>query len=181
MPAAPANSHRSPSGRASFLGFTLYRARLFREALQEAQGAITLDPNSAPANWFLGHTLEGLKRFPEAVTVFAHAAEISGGACFYVSALARASVKAGDHQRASDILVSLTQKAVENYVSPLDLAIAHAAVGDTNAALDYLEAACQQRVMRITELPMPSFDELRPHPRFQAILTAMKLQPTAAG
>ena len=167
-------------GPASFLGFTLYRARRFSEALRESQGALTLDPNSPIANWFLGHALEALGRFPEAVTVFAHAAEKSHDACFYLSTLARASVAAGDTQSASDILARLTAAAAERYVSPFDLAIACLAVGQTDAALDHFDAACRQRVMRLTELPMPSFDAIRPHPRVQAILAAMKLQSEPA-
>ena len=98
---------------------------------------------------------------------------------FYLSALARASVKAGDRQHACDILDRLSQMAVDSYVSPFDFAIVHAALDDISAALDHLEAACQQRIMRLIELPMPAFDELRPCHRVQAILTAMKLHPPA--
>ena len=162
-------------GPASFLGFTLYRARRFREALQEAESAVTVDPNSPIANWFLGHVLEAHRRFPEALAAFAHAAEKSSGACFYLSALARASAKAGDTPRAAAILADLVQSAAERYVSPFDLAIACLAAGQTDAALGHLEAALTQRIMRVTELPMPTFDDLRPHPRLQAILAAMRL------
>lgn len=98
----------------------------------------------------------------------------------YLSALARASAKAGDAPRAAAILGRLTATAAERYVSPFDLAIASLAVGQTEAALDHLDAAHQQRVMRLTELPMPTFDAIRAHPRVAAILSAMKLQPEPA-
>ncbi|HLJ79543.1 MAG TPA: tetratricopeptide repeat protein [Acidobacteriaceae bacterium] len=167
-------------GPAAFAGFTCFRARRFRQALQEAESAVTLDPNSPIANWFLGHVLEALDRFPEAAGVFSRAADQAHGAPMYLSALARASAKAGDTQRASAILATLTQTAAERYVSPLDLAIVALALGQTNAALDHLDAARQQRVMRLTELPMPTFDAIRPHPRVAALLAAMKLIPEPA-
>jgi DNA-binding winged helix-turn-helix (wHTH) protein/Tfp pilus assembly protein PilF len=164
---------------ASFLGFTLYRARRFREALKEAECAVTLDPNSPIANWFLGHAREAIERFPEALAAFAHAAEKSQDASFYLSALARVSVKAGDRRRSSAILAHLAERAAESYVSPLDLAIVEASLGRTDEALEHFETAFEQRVMRLTELPMHSFDAIRSHPRVQAILAAMKLQPTS--
>lgn len=167
-------------GPAAFAGFTCFRARRFRQALQEAESAVTLAPNSPIANWFLGHVLEALNRLPEAVNVFARAADQAHGAPMYASALARAAARSGDTQRACGILAALNGSAAERYVSPVDLAIVHAALGQTDAALDHLERAREQRVMRLTELPMPTFDELRPHPRVAAILSAMKLQPEAA-
>ena len=167
-------------GPAAFVGYTCVRARRFRQALQEAESAVTLDPNSPIANWFLGHALECIGRLPEAVTVYARAADQARNAPMYLSALARASAKAGEVQRAREILARLTATAAERYVSPLDLAIASLAVGQTDDALDHLDVACRQRVMRLTELPMPTFDAIRAHPRVAAILAAMKLQPEAA-
>jgi len=74
--------------------------------------------------------------------------------------------QAGDRQTASDILSRLRRTAQSEYVSPLDLCVAHSGLGDVEGALDCLGQAVEQRVMRVTELGMPLFDPLRSEPRF---------------
>jgi hypothetical protein len=58
----------------------------------------------------------------------------------------------------------------------VDLAIVSAALGQPDAAFDYLETAARERVMRLTELTMPMFDSLRNQTRFDALLTTLALQ-----
>ena len=53
--------------------------------------------------------------------------------------------------------------------TPLDLSIASLGAGDKDRALSYLERAADERVMRVTELNMATFDELRVEPRFAKI------------
>lgn len=168
-------------GPAAFVGFTCFRARDFRRALREAESAVTLDPSSPIANWFLGHVLEALGRFAEAAGTLSLAAEQAHGSPMYESALARAFARAGQTKRAAEMLARLSQTAAERYVSPLDLATVYMALGRVKDALDHLDEAREQRVMRLTELPMPTFDGIRSHPRAAAILDAMKLPGAAAG
>ena len=76
----------------------------------------------------------------------------------------------GQHEEARQILDRLTQMAGERYVSAYYFAEIHAALGERNAALDSLEAACEERpVMMISLRTNPKFDRLRAEPRFRAL------------
>jgi DNA-binding winged helix-turn-helix (wHTH) protein/Flp pilus assembly protein TadD len=163
-------------GATGFVGFTYFRARRYQEALGESQSALTLEPNSPIANWFHGQVLAVLNRFPEAEQAFSKAVEMSQAAPMYLSALGYVHALAGDRESASEILVRLQRRSLERYVSPVDLAIVSAALGQPDAAFDYLETAARERVMRLTELTMPMFDSLRNQTRFDALLTTLALQ-----
>src|SRR5438477_5030413 len=57
------------------------------------------------------------------------------------------------------------------FVWPMGLAMAHAHLGDTGVALDYLERAYDERVGWMLLAPRePAFDILRDEPRFQALM-----------
>ena len=76
------------------------------------------------------------------------------------------------------LLSALVDRAQHDYVSPYDLAVAFSGIGDRASALDYLEQAVEQRVMRILGVGDPEFDDLRADPRFTR-LTARLCLPSA--
>lgn len=162
-------------GPACFVGFTCFRARNYREALREAESSMTLEPDSPIANWFFGHVLTGVNRFPDAANAFANAVHYSQGASMHLAALAYACAASGDSTRASEILLTLERRALERYVSPLDLAIASMGLGRIEAAFENLSTAVEERVMRLTELRLPMFDVLRADARYQALLARIGL------
>ena len=162
-------------GPSSFVGFTYFRAGRSREALRESEAALTLDPNSPIANWFLGEVLAGLHRFAEAANAFSVAVQHSRGTSMYLATLAYALAMSGESARAAEILGSLQRMASERYVSPLDLAIVTMALGQFDAAFGHLETAVEQRVMRLTELRMPMFGALRSDSRYRGLLARIGL------
>jgi hypothetical protein len=63
-------------------------------------------------------------------------------------------------------------------VSPLEFALAHAGLGDTDAALAALERAYDERVSdfaRVKLLPWP--DSVRTDPRFARLLAQINVKP----
>lgn len=162
-------------GPASFVGFTLLRARRYREAVRESEYALTLEPNSPIANWFTGLALTAGKRFGEAEKAFSAAVEHSHGASMYLAALGYMCGVSGETARAAEILARLEQRAEERYVSPLDPGIVCIGLGRMDAAFQHLGAALEQRVMRLTELGMPMFDQLRGDARYKAIAAGVGL------
>jgi hypothetical protein len=83
--------------------------------------------------------------------------------------------RAGDRSGAETILHELTRLAQSSYVSPYDLALCYAGLEHTHTALDYLERAYEERVMRIIAIGDPEFDGLRQEPRFVAIVEGLRL------
>lgn len=89
--------------------------------------------------------------------------------------LSYARARAGDRAGALRLLSELIERPRNDYVSPYDLAIAFAGIGDHDAALDHLELAFSQRVMRIVGLGDPEFDGRRAEPRYRRLLERLRL------
>lgn len=155
-------------------GLILYRARRYGEAIGQCRKALEIDPNYANALWFMAWSLEQLDKLNEVIATLEQAVAISG-ASHYLALLARGYALIGQRRRALDILAELTASATERYVSPLDLAIVHAALGDLAAAFGHLEEAYRQKVWRIVELTLPMFDHLRCDPRWENLVRKIGL------
>ncbi len=157
---------------AGFVAFTLYRARRFAEALGEAEKAMSVNPSSAVANWFLA--LIQLQRgdYAGAEGALAAAIQESQGGAMFVATLGHALGRAGKRDAALEVARTLERRSAEQYVSPLDLCVAFAGF-DGQTALAWLEKAVAERVMRITELEMPLFDNLRERKRFRDLSAAL--------
>ena len=153
------------AGIAGFVGFTYYRARMYDEALRQAQKTLDLGPPAPIVSWFLGHIYAARREYAPAQAALSTAAEQTHGNAMYLAMLGYVYGCAGDGRTASEIVGRL-RSAEAGYVSPLDLCIAQIGLGDLDGALDDLGHAVDQRVMRVTELAMPTFDALRAEPRF---------------
>jgi TolB-like protein/DNA-binding winged helix-turn-helix (wHTH) protein/Tfp pilus assembly protein PilF len=151
---------------AGFVGFTYYRARMYDDALREVLKTVDLGPPAPIVNWFLGHIHAARGEYELAQAALSAAAEETHGRPMYLAMLGYVCGRAGDRQTASDILARLRRSAQAGYVSPLDLCMVQIGLGEIGGALDYLGKAVDQRVMRVTELGMPTFDTLRGEPRF---------------
>jgi serine/threonine-protein kinase len=148
------------------VGFTYYRARLYDDALREAQKTLDLGPPTPIVNWFLGHIYAARGEYGLAHAALASAAEETHGRAMYLAMLGYVCGCSGDRRIALEILARLRRSADAGYVSPLDLCLVHVGLGEHEQALDCLGNAVDQRIMRVTELTMPTFDSLRDEPRF---------------
>jgi hypothetical protein len=75
----------------------------------------------------------------------------------------------------SGILEELKTLSQQQYVSPFDIAVVYAALGDLTSTFQRLEEAYQQRVFRIIELTFPMFDNLRSDSRWQDLVRRIGL------
>lgn len=166
---------------AGFVGFTCYRARRYDDALREAQKALGLGLASPIVNWFLGNIYAARGEYGCAQAALASAVEETHGGAMYLATLGYVCSCAGDRKTALEILARLLRSAQERYVSPLDLCVAHIGAGDLDRAIDCLGKAVEQRVMRVTELAMPTFDSLRDAPRFAELAAQAGLRPIRQG
>lgn len=83
---------------------------------------------------------------------------------------------AGRTDEARAVLARLQEQAAGRYIPPTSLAAVHAALGQTNSALDALETAFQCRDTRLAYMRDDRrWTSLRGHPRFAALLCRMKL------
>jgi hypothetical protein len=93
-----------------------------------------------------------------------------------MAALVRAYAQAGNAERANRWRELLSELAAQRYVSPVARAIASTAVGQLDTALNELAEAVEDRATWLAAVPLlRSFDPLREHPRYDAVLDAVRL------
>jgi TolB-like protein/Tfp pilus assembly protein PilF len=158
----------------SFFGLILYRSRRYQEAMVACRRALDLDPYYPVGHWFLGLIYEQTGELPAAVTEMTKAASLSD-APMYRALLGHAYGLIGDRAKAMSTLNDLRSLSRQRYVSPLDVAMVFVGMSDRDSAFEWLEKACQERTMRIQELPDPLFDSLRSDGRFADLMRRIGL------
>jgi hypothetical protein len=91
--------------------------------------------------------------------------------------LAFAYSRSGDRKAAVHLLNDLKRRFDREYVPPMFIAEAYAALGDTNRAFEWLERGIDQKDIYIPEnFFEPLLDPLRNDPRFGRVLERMGLE-----
>ena len=156
-------------------GLILHRARRYNESIAQCRKALEIDPRYANGLWFLALSLEQTGDLTEAITQLELAVSLTRGTHFR-ALLGRAHALAGATAKAVEILEELTALSLQRYVSPFDLAVVHAGLGNRTAAFQFLEKACEQRVFRIIELTLPMFDDLRSDRQWEDLVRRVGLR-----
>lgn len=162
----------------SNVGSALFYAGRYGEAAAQYRRTIEMNPDWAPAHWGLGRTLRKLGRVPEALAEHAKAVDASHRDAGYVCTLANALALAGRRAGAQELLAEMEARAQRQYVSPYDLALVHAGLGDVERALASLERAYSERHSSLRQLRVDErLDPVRSDPRFEALARRVGLYP----
>jgi TolB-like protein/Flp pilus assembly protein TadD len=158
------------------VAWILYFARRYDEAIEQARRTLELDPGFATAHRILGWAYEETGRYADAIAAHERAGELTGRQPNFTGQLGRAFALAGMPEEARGVLQQLRNLATETYVSSLDIAIIHAALGESGEALGWLERAHKERADHLPYLRVnPRLDTLRAEPRFRCVLVRMGL------
>ncbi len=161
----------------------LYFSGRYEEAIQEFRKVAGSFP------WFV-HVQNGLgwaylkNGQPElALAVFEKALE-AGRAPVYLAGKGAALARLGRSNEARKMTAEIRElydraaRAQDRYVSPVHLAVVHAALGEGQLALEWLEIAVEERSPNLWLLNVdPAFESIRPEARFQTVLKKMSLDP----
>jgi tetratricopeptide (TPR) repeat protein len=163
---------------ASNLAWSYYLARRYDDAVAAAEQTVALDPGFWWGQAALGLAYEKKGRFDEAIAALNRARALDRSPTV-LEFLAGTYVAAGRTTEARAVLKELTERAKQEYVCPYEVATAHAALGDTRAALAELEKGFAHRAdcMLWVETD-PKLDALRKMPEFQALRRKMGLTGT---
>lgn len=153
------------------VGWSLYFARRYDEAIEQLRRTVDLDPNYPVTYWVLSLVLRQTGKYEQAITEGEKAVKLSGGSPLMRAALACTLGAAGRKEEALRILEDLTELAKEKYVAPYFFAGLHVGLGESERAIEYLEKCYEEHSHWLIYLHLdPSMDALRDHPGFKRIL-----------
>jgi tetratricopeptide (TPR) repeat protein len=158
---------------ARFLRF----ARRYDEALAQARATLELDPGHHHAWLEMGHAFIAQGHPERALEAFRRGAA-GGDIAFFDAHVARALAAMGDVDEARAIVERLSLAFDDAYVRPEAIAAGWGALGDLEAAFEWLDKALEARSAGLIYLNVDSaFDPLRDDPRFAAMLEKIGLRP----
>jgi tetratricopeptide (TPR) repeat protein len=179
-------------------GFSLALFGRFDEAIAQISRALELDPLSVRFQWNLASVfhqcgrhddaIEHCRRtlnldatYPPAYALMGDAYEQKGELALALRnwRLARGSARHGDSATVEEFwrgqLDGLRNRRRKGaFVPAMDVARAHARLGDVDSTIEWLGKALHERSRLVLELPVdPLFERFRGHPRFDAITAAL--------
>jgi len=155
---------------------TLYYGRQYEQAVEQARKAELVDPEFPRTHFWLGRVYAQMGKYSEAIAEAEHAAP-SPDSTLRVTELAYACARAGKIAEARGLLRELQERSKRAYVPAYDLAVVHLALGENEAALEWLQRAYDEHDWGLIVLAVePRLDPLRSDPRFQGLLRKVGLQ-----
>jgi len=160
------------------VGWILFQARRYDEAIRELHTALTIDPKDPMALWFLGFALIGAEHFDEAIATLEKAASLSDRSPAVLGVLVRAYARGGRRAEALRVLDELHRRRQKGYVPAGAFLQAYLGLGDKEEAFAWLERAAEERSNIVQFLKVePFFDSLRGDPRFAEFLRRANFSP----
>ena len=155
---------------------TLLRAGRNQEALEAALRTIEFEPDYARGRSTLGWAYLKNGKFEEGLAELERAVTLAPGNTLYLAQLGEAYGITGRLEQAREVLRQLEQLSQHRYVSPYHMAYVYTGLGESELAIDFLERAYEERSGSVYGIKGSYlFTSLRPHPRFQALLSKMNL------
>lgn len=149
------------------LGQVLFMARRYDEAIGQCQTALKMNPNLGFAHWLLGLAYMQKGMYEPAIVSLQKSIPLSGDSPDEPASLACAYALSGKVSEARKILEKLEQQAKRKYVAPSGIAEIYGALGEKDQAFALLDKAYDERDNMMVLLKVePTFDPLRPDPRF---------------
>ena len=153
------------------LGWCLYHAHRYDEAIQQYRSTFAIDPNFSLAHSTLGMALVQKHSYDEAVAEFNKALALPGSHSFALANIARAYALSGRPEEARKVLRNLERSARQQYVPAMYVAAVYSALGESDPSIRWIEKAFEERSDYMIYLQTePSVDGLRSDPRFHDFL-----------
>jgi DNA-binding winged helix-turn-helix (wHTH) protein/tetratricopeptide (TPR) repeat protein len=153
------------------VGWNLFRAQRNQEAVKQLENAVAMDPSFAVSRWVLGWAYEVQGLFEQALSQFEEAFKLFDNGPPILASLGHAYAACGDTQQAYKVADQLLDISRYRYVSPFDMALVYAGLGDKNQAFDWLEKACLDKPLQLAFLKVePKLDPIRSDARFKSLL-----------
>jgi tetratricopeptide (TPR) repeat protein len=153
------------------LGWILFSARRYDEAIRELRATLAVRPDDALALWFLGFSFVGEGKPQDAIPPLERAVSITHGSPGVIGVLARAYGHAGRRSEALRLIDQLNRRRENGYVSAAPFVQAYVGLEDYDEAFAWFERAYQEKSNILQWIKVEPFpDAMRSDPRFQDLL-----------
>ncbi|HUE87840.1 MAG TPA: protein kinase [Vicinamibacterales bacterium] len=160
------------------VGLAHYQARRFDLARDYAGRLLEIAPDFPHGTRLMGSVDIAEGRYAPAIIAHERLCAAHPRSSLYAAWLAHAYGRAGQQVRAQQILDELVAASKTAYVSAANIAIGYIGLGDTDAALSWLEKGYAERSQALTFLKTdPVYDPLRSDPRFVDLMRRVGLAP----
>jgi serine/threonine-protein kinase len=158
------------------LGMAYYLARRPEDAVRECLKTLDMEPEFTPTFIWLGQAYLQLEEYGKAIEVFQREVQLSPERPTTAAYLAAAHAMSGDSARARAMLRELHDRAEHAFISCFDYGLIHFALQEDDEAFRWMDCAYEERSPWLVWLRVdPTFDRVRPDPRFQRLLQRMRL------
>jgi serine/threonine protein kinase/Tfp pilus assembly protein PilF len=157
-------------------GITLYYRREYEAAIELAKTTLELDADFATAHRLMSLSLQGLKRFDEAITENAKWGELTHNKLETMISLAQIQAAAGNVKEAKQLISKAEKSRLRSENTNRGMALVSAALGETDAAFEWLDKSFDAHEESLLSIKVdPKFDPIRSDPRMAELLRRMKL------
>jgi TolB-like protein/Tfp pilus assembly protein PilF len=158
------------------MGWILFSARRYDEAIREFRGVLAVQPHDANALWNLGFVLSADNQPEKAIEVLEKALEISHRSPGVIGVLVRAYAQAGRRDDAVRLLAELKNRQKKGYIPAGAFVNAYLGLDDKEQAFHWLDQAYKEQSNLLQFVKThPFFDPIRSDPRFQDLQRRMGL------
>jgi tetratricopeptide (TPR) repeat protein len=161
---------------AAMRGQFLYHAGRNSEAIAQFRASLDMEPRFWVGQICLAKAYEKEGRYCDALTACNRAWEFSGGNTEAVSVAGYVHAVSGNRAEAESKIQQMLDIRKDRYVPPYNLALVFAGLDQTEAALNHLEQAFEDRDVHMPFLLDHKWDRMRSNRRFQEILEMVRLQ-----
>jgi Flp pilus assembly protein TadD len=149
------------------LGWDLYLARRYDEAIAQLRKAIDLDPNYWVSHVLLARCYQQTGKRNEAVAALQKARQVEGSIPEVLASLAHGYAMSGKKGEAMKILRELQERSKKEFVPSYTIALIYTGLGMKEEALQYLVKSYDEGSFYMIHLKVePILDPLRTDPRF---------------
>ena len=165
-----------PLGASGDIGWTLFVAHRYEEAIHEFRNDLAVKPDHGGNLWQLGFVLICIHQPNEAIPVLEKAVSVTGGSPGVIGTLIWAYAHAGRRADALRILGELKKRQQTGYVPSVAFVNAYVGLGDNDEAFTWFERAYQEKSSILKFLKVfPPYDPLRGDPRFRDLVRRVGL------
>jgi TolB-like protein/DNA-binding winged helix-turn-helix (wHTH) protein/tetratricopeptide (TPR) repeat protein len=158
------------------IGWILFQARRYDEALQELRSVLAIEPNDASILRYLGYVLIAKNQPEDAIPVLEKALTLSDRSPGIIGVLIRAYAHAGRRAGALKLLSELKKRKLAGYVPAGAFVNAYLGLDERDQSFAALEQAYNERSAILQFLKVhPFFDPLRDDPRFADLVRRVGL------